>query len=366
MGRSLVVALLSVFALLTSCAADVPTSEWRELSLPAAGARILALTPVDGGLLAIGSVPGPEGRAPAAWTTADGSDWRTVAVEPHSPYAFQTELISVGIGDRIVVLGQAFGGAHSNPRMTSWSGTPTALVEHPQAMELFGGPHAIAVNAAATLGATDLLVGQWDGASGRYGAAVWTSTDGVHWDRQADDPALAAPPGELTGASGVATGPAGFVVAGNTLRGSALFPLTWTSPDGRTWQRIDLPGQDSVATRVGCDGTGCVLFGQTITAPPQLLCWPTTTSSPTTGPSGATVEVSQVLLRDPQVFTTVRIDGTAHLMTTNRDCTAWHDLALPVAAAQARLGILAGALLVATSDDATASRLWLRRTDAPA
>lgn len=312
-------------------------------------------------LLALGSIPGPEGRAPAAWTTADGRAWRTVPVEPRSPYAFRTELASVGIGDRIVVLGQAFGGAHSNPRMTVWSGSAESLVEHPQAVELFGGPHAIAVSAAAALGGTGLLIGQWDGPSGRYGAAVWTSPDDVVWDRRADDPALSSAPGEQTGAVNVTTGPPGFVAVGNTLRGTELGALVWTSPEGRSWQRYALPGERAVAQRIGCDANGCLTFGQTVGAGPAVLCWPSFGAPATTGPRGSAVEASQVLVRNERALATIRVDGGARLVSVTRDCTDWRDLELPVRAAQARLGVLPDGVVLATTDDAVASRLWLRR-----
>jgi len=197
------------------------------------------MAPWDGRLLVLGSVPGPQGRAPSAWIT-DGERLQSITVQPHSDYAFLAEFMGVGTGARILLLGQAFGGAHSNQRMTVWGGDTGTLAEHPQAFELFGGPHALIVSGAAALRNTDLLIGGWDGSGGRYGAAVWTSPDAVTWQRNATDPALSSAPGELTGASGVTTGPPGFVIVGDTVLNSVLYPLEWTSPDGRSWQRIPL------------------------------------------------------------------------------------------------------------------------------
>ncbi|WP_225728491.1 MULTISPECIES: hypothetical protein [unclassified Nocardia] len=368
MGRSLAVVCTALLAFLTACSkASDDGSPWAELPLPAKDARILAFTSIPGGLLALGSVPGPDGRAPAAWTTSDGHQWRSVAVEPHSPYAFQTELISAGIGDRITVLGQAFGGAHSNPRMTVWGGDTTKLVEFPQAFELFGGPHSIAVSAAAALSGTGLLVGQWDGSSHRYGAAVWTSPDNANWQRSADDPALSSAVGEQTAAVGVATGPPGFLVVGNTQRNGEFEPLAWTSRDGATWQRIALQGSGAVAQRAGCGLDHCVLLGQTFGDRPHALCWPTMDSAPVAGLDGPSLDISQVLVPDFRaplpvgpVAAVIRIDGTAHLVEMNYDCTHWYDLRIPVRAAEARIGaLLSGSVLLATTDQA-ASRLWIR------
>ncbi|MGW4248758.1 hypothetical protein [Nocardia sp. NPDC004722] len=164
------IVLAAVLALTAGCtAAHGPDSPWREVPLPQHDARILEFAPTADGVLALGSIPATDGRAPAAWTTTDGSHWKTVPVHGESPYAKLAELISAGTGDRTVVLGQAFGGAHANPRMTIWSGGAGGLTEYPQAMEMFGGPHAIAVSAAVALRGTDLLIGDWDGPGGRYG-----------------------------------------------------------------------------------------------------------------------------------------------------------------------------------------------------
>ncbi|MFE5286397.1 hypothetical protein ACFRAQ_15645 [Nocardia sp. NPDC056611] len=45
------------------------------------------------------------------------------------------------------------------------------MAEHGQAFEMFGGPHVIAVSAAAALRGTDVLVGGSEGPTGRSGIA---------------------------------------------------------------------------------------------------------------------------------------------------------------------------------------------------
>lgn len=343
---------------------------WREVPLPAPDARVLTIVPDGGALLVLGSVPGPDGRAPGAWTTTDGRAWRAVPLRGTSAYAGQAELIHAGVaGDRVTALGQAFGGAHSSPRLTVWSGSAGGLVEHEQPVEMFGGPHAIALNDAAARPGTALLVGQWDERSGRYGAAVWTSADGADWHRQADDPALASAPGEQTSALGATASATGFLVTGDTLRGASLSPLVWTSPDGATWRRIAVPGPPTASAyggagvdRAACDGAGCVLLGATTGARWQAECWPMaaeTVGAPQAGPVGDTVTVTQGVLAGGRVVAALRVDNVARLATVGRDCTGWADLALPAAAPQAVVGPLGAGLLLATTG-ADSSRLWLR------
>jgi hypothetical protein len=346
-------------------AAQAEVNGWRPVLMPALDARVLAIVPDGKGLLVVGSVPGLTGRAPAAWTTTDGQSWHPVPLIPHTVYAAQAELVAVGsAAGRLTVLGQAFGGAHSNPRLTVWTGDSAGLVEHEQPFEMFGGPHAIATNDAAALPGTALLVGQWDGPTGRYGAAVWTSPDGVTWHRDADDPALASAPGEQTSALGAAAGPTGFLAVGDTLHGAQLTPVVWTSPDGGAWHRSTIPTTPDGATanRAACDNAGCAVAGIALGSPWHAMCWPVTGSTVgagTTGPAGTTMQVSQVLVHGADALIALRVNDKARLESTARDCAGWRDVPLPITADEVRIGELPGGLLLATTD-ATLSQLWLR------
>ncbi|MFJ9370886.1 hypothetical protein ACIRRA_41640 [Nocardia sp. NPDC101769] len=352
------IVLVAVLVLAAGCAARQADSPWREVSLPQHGARVLEFAPIAGGVLALGSIPAGDGRAPAAWSSPDGTRWTSVPVRPDSPYGALAELISAGTGTHTVVLGQAFGGAHSNPRMTIWSGDGRGLAEHAQAMEMFGGPHAIAVTAAAARGGTDLLVGGWDGDNGRYGAAFWTSADGADWQRHADDPALSSAPGEQTGVAGVGTGAQGFVIVGETLRDNILRPLEWNSPDGFGWQRHELPGANAVAARIGCGNTDCTVLGQSIGATPHVLCWPSDDADPVPLPGTGSVDVLQVLPTASRVLSLVALDHVVQLASMTPNCTGWQQIYLPESAPVARMIALPTALLLATTE-ADRSRLWL-------
>ena len=383
MTRRGLAALLSALAVVSAaCGATsgpAPTStpspgparsDWREVPPPAPGARLVAFARVGDALLATGSVPAADGRAPGAWTTRDGRGWQAVPLHPESAYARLAELVQVAVaGDRITALGQAFGGAHGNPRVTAWTGSVTGLAEHEQAFELFGGPHAIAVSGAAAVPGRQLLTGQWDGPDGRAVAAVWTSADGVTWDRRTDDPALSQAPGEqTTSALGGTATPTGFLLVGVALRGTALAPLAWTSPDGARWQRQDLPGTGGAggtADRVACAGQRCAVIGTSPGERWSVLCWPVAGGIPGSAvalPGDAAVKVTQALVRaagpDP-VLATLVVSGAAQLVGFRADCGGGHAVPLPVSAPEARVAELPTAGLLLATSDPDHSRLWL-------
>jgi hypothetical protein len=348
---------------------SVSAAGWQAVPLPAPGARVVVIARDGATTYLFGSVPGRTGRAPAAWTTTDARHWNRVALHVSTFYGAQAEFALVGLaGGRISVYGLAYGGAHGLPRPTNWTGAAagahTRLVDHEPSVEVFGGEHAIAVNGETARPGTDLIVGQWDGPGGRYGAAVWTSPDGVHWTRNASDPALVSAPGEQTAARGTTAAGDGFVVVGDTLRGGGTTALSWTSPDGRVWRRTPLPYKGSAsAARVGCDGRGCVVVGATIGAQPSLACWTlragAAPSAGPPGPNGGLVEPDQVLMRGGEAMAVVAVDSVARLVAVHRDCTGWTPIATPTAAPDAAVGEVGAHLLLATTGK-DASQLWLR------
>lgn len=346
------------------------SADWHEIAAPAPGARVMVLTPFDGGVLALGSVPGPDGRAPAAWTTADAKSWRRLALHPVTGYGQQAEFVMAGVaGAHIAAYGQAFGGAHSNARPTLWAGGAAGLSEHEQVFTLFGGEHAIATSDEAARPGQVLLAGSWDEARGGYGAAVWISSDGARWTRYADVPGLASRTGEQTAAYGAAATPTGFLVVGNTQRPGGgtvrTDALSWTSANGRDWTRSTLPSDGSAsATRAACDASGCVVAGNTATAEQHLLCWSIDPSGAATvasnGPGQGLVQVRQVLTRPDRAYLLSDVDRVIRLDTVARDCTAWSPIPVPERAQDAALAQLGDQLLLATTGTG-ASRLWLRQ-----
>lgn len=195
---SRVVALVRSIACLAACSGPPPPPPyWQRIEDPAPGAKVRALLTDGNGLYAFGSA----GRTPTAWA---GRPWHAVPVHVRSGYGGQAELTLPSLsGGRIFALGEAFGGAHGNPRPTIWAGSAQGLTEYPQGMELLGGPRGITASGSPAGPDAYLLTGQWDHVRGGPGAAVWLSPDGVTWSQQ-EDPALLSEPGAQTPILGAA------------------------------------------------------------------------------------------------------------------------------------------------------------------
>jgi hypothetical protein len=198
-------------------------------------------TTCDGTWYVVGAVLGADASSrPAAWTSTDGRTWRTVALAPRQYYARRAILYSVACrGTQVAVLGARSGGAHGNPRTTSWhQRADGALVDVPAPFELFGGPDAIAVSRLAA------GVDGWLIAGGRTtGAAVWVSPDAAAFRLVDDDPALSSDPTRRTSArDAVADGDGWTAVGYAELSGRvAAVPSAWSSRDGLRWRREDVP-----------------------------------------------------------------------------------------------------------------------------
>ncbi|MDE9366609.1 hypothetical protein PZ938_13430 [Luteipulveratus sp. YIM 133132] len=347
---------------------------WRRLPDPAPGARVRAAVEIGGRTLVVGSVPSGDGRTPAAWTTTNGQQWQRISTRPVTPYGSLADLVMVARdGDRVAAFGQAYGGAHSNPRPTTWTldlteATP-AFVEHEQSFTLLGGEDAIGVTALSARPAGGfLLTGDWTARTGRYGAAVWTAQDGVTWTRRADAAGLASAPGEQTTARGATAGPGGFVVVGSAL-GSGVppsQPLTWTSPDGVSWRRHALPVPESlkqdgaVASAASCDAVGCLVAGSSQGSAQRPIRWTVDqgghpTRPAAVGPPAGLTQATAIQRVGPSAYVLETVDHVLRLEEIPGTGATARSVLLPVRSRQGALGVVAGRLLLAATDG-----LWLR------
>jgi hypothetical protein len=186
--------------------------------------------------------------APSAPTTAPAT----------SLYGPQNVISSVGCaGDRAVMIGARSGGAHGNPRVSTWYHRPDGdLAEADAAFETYGGEEAVNVGHVAGGPAGFLIAG-----NRTTGAAAWVSSDGTTFTLIQHASGLTGRPGETTVArDAVATADGRWVLVGSAGRTGSLQqnPAAWHSTDGRRWSVADIPGEPGAnemqrATRLGAD-----------------------------------------------------------------------------------------------------------------
>jgi hypothetical protein len=210
---------------------------------------------VAGGVLGAG-----DQTRPAAWDSADGRTWRslTFAPLPGSFYGPQDLISSVGCAaDRVAMIGARPGGAHGNPRVSTWRQLPGGrLAEVSAPFETYGGEDA--VNVAHVVGgpAGFLITG-----NRTSGAAVWLSPDAAAFRLIEDAPGLAGDAQHRTVArDAVAAADGSWVVVGGSAPkiGADQAPAVWSTVDGARWTRADVPAAPGFnelqrAVRLGAD-----------------------------------------------------------------------------------------------------------------
>lgn len=230
--------------------ADQPLIEaaWQEVSLPippGPGSRIILRESVQcaGKWYLVGGVGDPSVTGdygmetrPAVWVSQDGSRWENVALTPRDYYGERSVFYSAGCREgKIAVIGSKTGGAHGNPRVSSWyQQGDGSLIQVLAEFELYNGPNYM--NVSRIVAGPD----GWLIAGNRMpGAAVWLSPDATEFRILEGAPELASDPrGETWAADAVAT-PQGWVVVGGMLfRGRTdRDPMSFSSTDGLSWTR---------------------------------------------------------------------------------------------------------------------------------
>ena len=210
------------------------------------------------GLVAVGWDAGRE--AAAVWTSTDGLVWERVAHdEAVFGGGFRQSMRSVAVGGPGLVAVGHDGGRDAAAVWTSTDGIAWQRVPHDEAA--LGGDSPLTTMYSITVGGPGLV------AVGRdiwQGAVVWTSTDGLVWERVAQDEAAFGGDGEQVMWSVTAGGPGLVAVGADSGRESAA---VWTSADGSSWQRIThdetvFGGDDKQSMRsVAAGGPGLVAVG---------------------------------------------------------------------------------------------------------
>jgi hypothetical protein len=274
--RRACVAALSAACLLASCsssgspATDAVHPHWREVILPmptGAHGRIALrdATTCGGTWYVVGAVVSPDGATrPAAWTSADGRAWRSLALEPGDYYSRRAILYSVACGGgRVAAIGAKSGGAHGNPRTATWrlrdDGSLRAVTA---SFELYGGPHALSVNRIASGPDAWVIAG-----ARSSGAAAWVAGTGATGFRIVDhDPGLASDASRTTSALDVVHDGSAWTIVGRAEQTGRVSPVpqAWVSVDAARWTRQEVPSRTSGFAdleRVAREGDGLLAVG---------------------------------------------------------------------------------------------------------
>jgi hypothetical protein len=274
--RRTCVAAVAAVGLLAGCSSAGPTAPealhpaWQEgtLPLPAGAVGRIALrdaTSCDGSWYVVGAVVGRDGSTrPAAWTSSDGRTWRRIATAPADYYSRRAILYAVACnGGQVAAIGAKSGGAHGNPRTSTWRmDSDGALHDVTASFELYGGPHALSVNRIAS-GPTGWVIA----GARSSGAAAWVAGGEATDFRIIDhDPELASSASRTTSALDVVHDGTAWTVVGRTEETGRISPVpqAWVSTDGFRWSRQDVPSStDGFADleRVVRQGDGLLAAG---------------------------------------------------------------------------------------------------------
>jgi hypothetical protein len=348
---------------------------WHQVTLPmppgpAGRLAVRDATACGGRWYLVGAVAGDdEATRPVAWTSDDARTWRLMPLDPASFYARRAVLTSVACRDgRIAMVGSRSGGAHGNPRVTSWyqreDGT---LVDMRATFELYGGPEAISVRRVAAGPYGWLIAG-----NRVSGAAVWVSADATDFRIVDDDPALRSDAEARTSALDQVWDGAGWTVVGRmeTAGRVSPVPLAWTSSDGEHWARQQVPvGTDGFADleRVVDPDGGLVAVGL---RGDGFGTWQRSGGTWEKGrafggfaadSTGARF-VSGLVARSGNLVAAVS-DGARYRLWTGTASAPWREVVAPArtpSSGDTRLTVAADDhIVLLLSDDGTTGRVWL-------
>jgi hypothetical protein len=298
------------------------------------------------------TAPAPPQRKPAIWITKDFVRFESVPMQPNQGYGEISEIFGVAargrMGQDMAAIGQAFGGAHGNPRTASWDGSAAGLAEVRTNFELYNGVRQISVRSIASNASTFVIMGSRVNQNGRLGAASWYSPDGAEFTLSDNDEGLSSASNEqVQGLDVTAAGDGSFIAAGERLwwdpANSAdtidTDAIMWRSADGKNWQRLrpprfDLGGRGDQRIHKILDDKGQLVAAgtETINGVLKVVFWgPDGTKRPisalgtSTDPLSAVTSVARVR---GNWIVGARINGTLKLASST-NAKNWTKVDLP-------------------------------------
>jgi hypothetical protein len=195
--------------------------------------RMDCVTADGPGLIAVGSDGAGGNWDAAVWTSPDGLTWTELPSDDAGLNNPNNQLMlnmTVG-GPGLVAVG--YDGPWDDLDAAVWTSTDgLAWTQVPHDEEVFGGEATQWIGSVVAGGPGLVAVGgDWSG--GDEDAGVWTSMDGLIWNRVAHDEEVFGGEGDQWMGTVVAASP-GLVAAGTDNGHAAV----WTSPDGVNWTQI--------------------------------------------------------------------------------------------------------------------------------
>lgn len=352
---------------------------WQEATLPvppgpAGRVAVRDATNCAGEWYVVGGVfpPDPtEDSRPAAWNSRDGVTWTSLELDPQGYWAERAVFSSVACRDgEIAMVGAKSGGAHGNPRVTTWyrrdDGTFTDVVA---GFELYGGPLAVTVQRIAGGPGGWLIAG-----ARTSGAAVWLSDDATDFRLVDDDRALSSDDTMETLAwDQVYDGQRWTVVGSAAVKGRLpRVPMAWTSPDGEAWHRQEVPGSDGftdlerVIRIPGGDLLAAGIRGDEFGTWQRIDgTWKRLGLFGELDPDRrAGPYVSGLTEAGSQIFASVS-DGTSYALWASDDGHAWQPVTTPANPTTAGEHVMSvggyGSALLLLADDGENGRVWLAK-----
>jgi hypothetical protein len=363
--------------------APEPGPTWHEstLPLPAGPAGRVAVreaTHCAGSWWVVGGVfldqpLGDQDTRPAVWRSDDGRVWASVPVEARTFWGQRAILTSVACAQgTVAIVGARAGGAHGNPRVTTFYADGDRLRDVEAPFSQYGGEQATNVGPITGGPKGWLITGNRSS-----GPAVWTSATGREFALHeatpglADDDALHA---LAQDAAWDADAGQWVVVGGGSAPGHTLDrePTAWTSPDGATWSREQVPGTTDlddlervVATPGGVVALG--LRGSTFGAWERLRgTWRQRTSFGEIPSDASHVSFVASLVSDGAHLWATASDGVRYGLWRGTDATSWAAVRLPASApataGEHTLSVAAGeGVVLLLSDNGHGGRVWVSR-----
>lgn len=280
---------------------------------------------------------------PAVWTSRDGETWTEVRVAAFSYYGVRSEMLTAACRNgQLVTLGGKPGGAHGNPRISSFYPVPIdsgdVLTEVSASFELYGGPNATNVGRLTAGPPGYLIVGNRSS-----GAAVWFSPDGAVFEIVEGAPVLAHSPERSTWAADAAFHDGAWIVVGSTVATGRADrdAASWRSTDARMWTMVATesgPSYDELNVVAELDGS-LVALGQEDGA---FQAWRLdgdtwrragrfgdTRAVPTAGPWSAAIPID-LAAAGGRLVAVVQAGGARHLWTSADGGQSWQALQSPV------------------------------------